>query len=98
MANNLDLAISNLRDRDLIAQVTSSALNLDLLVQELLESRQIEDLVAYWLRAVDGVLSTCQRSTSPSGPQDCDMQLVVTYLLGDLSLLNFSSLCACGLY
>lgn len=59
MADNLDLAISSLRDGDLVAQVTSSALNLDLLVQELLESGQIEDLVAYWLRAVDGVLSTC---------------------------------------
>lgn len=64
MANNLDLAISSLRDRDLITQVAGSTLNLDLLVQELLESGQIEDLVAYWLRAVDGVLPTCQRLRS----------------------------------
>lgn len=38
MANNLDLSISNLRDRDLIAEITGSTFNLDLLVEELLES------------------------------------------------------------
>lgn len=61
MANNLDLSISNLRDRDLIAEITGSTFNLDLLVEELLEGGQIEDLVAYGLRAVDGVLLTYQR-------------------------------------
>lgn len=63
MADNLDLSISNLRDRNLVAQVTGSALNLDLLVQEFLEGGQIEDLVAYGLRAVDGVLSDMSVST-----------------------------------
>lgn len=58
MRNNLDLSISNRRDVDLVAQVSSSSLNLDLLVQELLEGGEIEDLVADWLRAVDGVLSS----------------------------------------
>lgn len=59
MAHNLDLAISNLRDGDLVAQVTRSALDLDLLVQEFLEGRDVEDLVAHRLRAVDGVLKSC---------------------------------------
>lgn len=67
MADNLDLALTSLRDRDLITQVAGSTLNLDLLVQELLECGQVEDLVAYWLRAVDGVLSTCQRLRLPLG-------------------------------
>ena len=56
MCDNLDLAITSLGDGDLVAQVASPALDLDLVVQELLECIQIEDLVGNGLRAVDGVL------------------------------------------
>lgn len=63
MADNLDLAISSLGDRDLITQVASSALDLNLIVEELLESAQIKDLIADWLRAVDGVLYLVSKTT-----------------------------------
>jgi len=43
--DNLDLAIASLGDGDLIAEVTSPALNLDLLGEELLEGGEVEDLV-----------------------------------------------------
>jgi len=55
--DNLDLAVTSLGDVDLVAEVTGSALDLDLVVKELLESRKVEDLVRDWLGAVDGVLA-----------------------------------------
>jgi len=57
VGNNLDLAITNRGDLDLVAEVASAALDLDALVQELLEGGEIEDLVANRLAAVDGVLT-----------------------------------------
>lgn len=63
MADHLDLAISSLGDRDLVTQVASSALDLNLIVEELLESAQIKDLIADWLRAVDGVLYLVSKMT-----------------------------------
>lgn len=56
MGNDLDLAITDLGDLDGLAQVADAALDLDLLVQELLESGDIEDLVAGGLRGVDDEL------------------------------------------
>ena len=56
MGHHLDLAIANLRDVDGIAQVTDAAIDLDLIVEKLFESRQIKDLVADRLGAVDDVL------------------------------------------
>lgn len=56
MGNDLDLAITDLGDLDSLAQVADTALDLDLLVQELLESGDIEDLVAGGLRGVDDEL------------------------------------------
>lgn len=56
MGNDLDLAIADLGDLDGLAQVADAALDLDLLVQELLESGDIEDLVAGGLRGVDDEL------------------------------------------
>ena len=53
VGNNLDLAITGLGDLDGLAEVAGAALNLDLLVEELLESRNVEDLVAGGLRGVD---------------------------------------------
>lgn len=56
MRNNLDLAIAGLGDVDLVAQVADAALDLDAVVQELLEGRDVEDLVAGRLGGVDGEL------------------------------------------
>ena len=56
VGHHLDLAITNLRDVDGVAQVTDAAIDLDLIVEKLFESRQIKDLVADRLGAVDGVL------------------------------------------
>lgn len=56
MRNDLDLAIALLADLDGITKVTGAALNLDAVVQELLESLDVEDLVVDGLRAVDDEL------------------------------------------
>lgn len=56
MGNDLDLAITDLGDLDGLAQVADAAVDLDLLVQELLEGGDIEDLVAGGLRGVDDEL------------------------------------------
>lgn len=57
MRNDLDLAIGSLRDNDLIAEVTNTALDLDAVMQELLEGGDVEDLIARGLRSVDDELA-----------------------------------------
>lgn len=57
VSNDLDLAIALLRDLDGVAEVSGAALDLDAVVQKLLESLDIEDLVVDRLRAVDDELS-----------------------------------------
>lgn len=54
--HHLDLAIANLGDIDGVAEVSHTPLNLDLVMQELFESREIENLVVDRLGTVDGVL------------------------------------------
>ena len=54
--NHLDLAVTSLRDDDLVAEVANTALDLDAVVQELFERRDVEDLVASGLRSVDDEL------------------------------------------
>ncbi|KAL2288568.1 hypothetical protein FJTKL_03930 [Diaporthe vaccinii] len=56
VGDDLDLAVTDLGDPDGLAQVADAALDLDLLVQELLEGGDIEDLVAGGLRSVDDEL------------------------------------------
>ena len=56
MGNDLNLAITDLGDLDGLAEVADAALNLDLLGEELLEGRDVEDLVAGGLRSVDNEL------------------------------------------
>lgn len=56
MSDDLDLAIADLGDLDVVAEVAGTALDLDAVVQELFESREVKDLVADGLAAVDGVL------------------------------------------
>lgn len=61
VGNDLDLAITDLGDLDGLAQVADTAVDLDLLVQELLEGGNIEDLVAGGLRGVDDELQDCRQ-------------------------------------
>ena len=56
VSDNLDLAITRLGDVDLVTEVTDTALDLDAVVEELLEGRDVEDLVARGLRGVDDEL------------------------------------------
>ena len=83
MSDDLNLAIANLGDDDLVAEVTNAALNLDAVVEELLEGGDIEDLVVGGLRSVDDVLQITinLRLRENSGGGDIGK---VTNLLGDL--------------
>jgi hypothetical protein len=56
MRHHFNLLVSNMRNRDRITQVANTIFNLDLVVEKLLERRQIKDLVTDGLGAVDGVL------------------------------------------
>ena len=56
MGGDLDPAIANLLDDDLVAEVANTAFNLDLLLEELLEGGGVEDLVASGLLGVDDEL------------------------------------------
>lgn len=56
VSNNLDLAVTGVGDGDLVTEVADTALDLNAVVQELLEGRDVEDLVARGLRSVDDVL------------------------------------------
>lgn len=56
MGNNLNLAIANLGDDNVVTEVADTALDLDAVVKELLEGRDIEDLVASGLGSVDDEL------------------------------------------
>lgn len=66
VCDNLDLALTLLGDLDSVAEVSDAAVNLDLVLEELLESRDVKDLVGRWLRRVDdellghlGLLALC---------------------------------------
>jgi hypothetical protein len=56
VGDDLDLAIGSGGDLDDLAEVSDAAVNLDLLVEELLEGRNVEDLVAGGLGSVDDEL------------------------------------------
>jgi hypothetical protein len=56
VSNNLNLSIARLGDLNVVAEVSDAALDLDAVVQELLESGDVEDLVAGRLGGVDDVL------------------------------------------
>lgn len=56
MCNNLNLSIANLLDLNDIPKVSDTAINLDLILEELLEGGDVEDLVASGLRSVDDEL------------------------------------------
>jgi len=56
VCNNLDLAVTLLRDLNGITEVANTAVDLDFVLKELLEGGDIEDLVAGGLRSVDDEL------------------------------------------
>lgn len=56
MGNNLNATLAGLGDHDVVTEVADTAIDLDAVVEELLEGRDIEDLVASGLRSVDDEL------------------------------------------
>lgn len=62
--NDLDLALALLADLDRLAEVIGAAVDLDPVVQELLKSRDVEDLVRCRLRRVDDELFANSASLS----------------------------------
>jgi hypothetical protein len=54
--NDLDLALTLLGDLDNVGQVANTAIDLDLVLEELLEGGDVEDLVGGGLRRVDDEL------------------------------------------
>lgn len=56
MSDDLDLALTDLGDGNDITKVSGAAVNLDLVLEELLESGDVEDLVRRWLGSVDDEL------------------------------------------
>lgn len=56
VSDNLDLALTNLGDDNIVTEVADTALDLDAVVEKLLKGGDIEDLVARGLRSVDDVL------------------------------------------
>jgi hypothetical protein len=56
VCGNLNLSIAEVLDLHDIAEVPDTAINLDLVLKELLEGGDVEDLVACRLRSVDDEL------------------------------------------
>ena len=56
MSNDLDLAIGELGDSDVVTEVADTALDLDAVVEELLEGRDIKDLVSSGLAGINDEL------------------------------------------
>lgn len=67
VSDNLDLALTNLGDDNIVTEVADTALDLDAVVEELLEGRDIENLVACGLRSVDDVLEGSMLASHQSG-------------------------------
>lgn len=57
VSGDLDLALTGLLDNNVVAKVVCAALDLDTVLEELLESGDVEDLVAGRLRSIDDVLA-----------------------------------------
>jgi hypothetical protein len=56
VGGDLDLAITDLLDDNVVTEVVGAAVDLDAVLEELLEGGDVEDLVAGGLRSVDDVL------------------------------------------
>jgi hypothetical protein len=91
VSNDLDLALTNGGDDNIVTQVADAALDLDAVVEELLEGGDIEDLVGGGLRSIDDVLYRKQ-SLATWTKLGIEEEFVVTYLLGNLLSLAATSL------
>jgi hypothetical protein len=56
VGNDLNLALTSLLDLDVVTKVANAAVDLDLVLEELLEGGGVEDLVASGLLSVDNEL------------------------------------------
>lgn len=56
MGDDLNLALASLLDLDVVTKVANAAVDLDLVLEELLEGGGVEDLVASGLLSVDNEL------------------------------------------
>ena len=92
MGNDFDLALAGLGDDDLVTEVADAALNLDAVVEELLESGEVEDLVVHGLRSVDDILQAKRLVLNISSWESWSKCDSCTYLLGDLLGLATTSL------
>lgn len=85
VGGDLDLAVANLLDGDGVAEVADTAVDLDLVLEELLEGGRVEDLVAGGLGGVDDELRVeCKYSSGNSK----EMDWMLTYLLRLLASLG----------
>jgi hypothetical protein len=82
--NDLDLALSLLANLDDIAKVADTAVNLYLVLEELLEGGDIEDLVACRLRSIDDELQNVSIRSLVHLQLTEQAIGLTTYLLGDL--------------
>jgi len=67
VGGDLDLALTGLLDNNVVAKVVGAALDLDTVLKELLESGDVEDLVAGRLRSIDDVLVGSVSNCVPRG-------------------------------
>jgi hypothetical protein len=58
--SDFNLAIASLLDDYGVAKISDTAIDLDFVLKELLESAHVEDLVAGRLRSIDDELQPCQ--------------------------------------
>lgn len=77
MGNDLNLALALLLNNDVVAEVVGATLDLDGVLEELLEGRDVEDLVAGGLLGVDDELPLLSALTRPFRARVRE-----TYLLG----------------
>ena len=76
VCGNLNLSIADILDLNDIAEVSDTAVNLDLVLEELLEGRDVKDLIACGLRRVDDELFPSSapiffHTTSPLHNNEC---------------------------
>ena len=87
MCDHNNLALALLADGHRVAQVANAVINLDLVVQELLKSIGIEDLIGSRLRGIDHKLIVGESLANSRLSSRAEL----TYLVRDLHLLLGSS-------
>jgi hypothetical protein len=81
VGQDLNLSVTSLADRDVVAEVPGAAVDLDAVVKELLEGGDVEDLIVDRLRAVDDVLGKIVRPAQGWEMRNIQCIYVYTYLL-----------------